>query len=236
MTTASVPNFHGIPPTGIQFLRDLRQNNNKQWFEEHSATYTESVQGPALALVVALGEKLQSDFPEIRYDARTNGGSLMRIYRDTRFSADKSPYKTNLAMMFTPAGYKRMEAPGFGLQITPDQVELVAGIFSFDPPMLEAYRTALLDDVKGQEVMEAIAQVLSVDGYTLGGKDLKRVPRGYDEDHPRTEWLKYKGLHAFAPPIPIEVAHSPDLPDVVMAHFRHMAPIYRWLVSTFAIA
>lgn len=223
--------FTGFPPEGIQFLRDLAQNNNKAWFDAHKPAYIETVQQPAVALVVALGERLQAEFPPVTYDPRTNGGSLTRIYRDTRFSADKTPYKTSIAMMFVLEGHQRMTAPGFGLQITPEQVELVAGMFSFSKAQLEAYRAAVLDDDRGQALMAAVAQVRSAGTYVLGGEELKRVPRGYAADHPRADWLKYKGLHVFSPPITLEVAYTPELVEAAMAHFRRMAPVQQWLMA-----
>ncbi|MGJ3238737.1 MAG: DUF2461 domain-containing protein [Anaerolineae bacterium] len=224
--------FTGFPMEGLQFLRDLAQNNNKDWFDKHKPTYRATVQTPALDLVSALGERLQTEFPRICYDARTNGGSLMRIYRDTRFSANKAPYKTNVAMMFTPEGYKRMEAPGFGLQITPEQVELVVGMFAFSKAQLEIYREAILDNSKGKALIAAVAQVESAGDYILGDKELKRVPRGYDAKHPRAEWLKYKSLLVYAPPIPLNIVQTTNLLDVTMNHFKNMAPIYRWLISS----
>lgn len=229
MMTAEI--FTGFPPEGMQFLYELSQNNNREWFEAHKSTYVNAVQKPAQALVVGLGEQLQAAFPRISYDPRLNGGSLTRIYRDTRFSPDKSPYKSNIAMMFTPAGYKRMEVPGFGLQITPQQAELVAGLFTFSKPQLESYRAAVLDDKHGAALLDAVAQVQAAGDYPIGGKDLKRVPRGFDADHARAEWLKYKGLHVFSPPITAEIVHTPQLIDAALAHFRQMAPVYDWLMS-----
>jgi uncharacterized protein (TIGR02453 family) len=227
--------FTGFPREGVQFLRDLGENNEKSWFEANKQTYIDCVQQPAKALVIALGERLQAEFPPVSYDTRTNGGSMMRIYRDTRFSADKSPYKTNIAMMFTPAGYKRMEAPGFGLQLTPHEVGLVAGMFSFGKGQLERYREAVNDDKTGSALEEAVTQVQAAGEYTPGGKELKRVPRGYDADHPRGEWLKFKGLHVYSPTIALEVAYSAVLVDEVMVHFRNMAPLWRWLMTVFEI-
>lgn len=227
----STIHFAGFPSEATQFLRDLEQNNEKEWFEAHKQTYLDVVQAPAIALVVALGERLQAKFPDITYDPRTNGGSLMRIYRDTRFSADKTPYKTNVAMIFSPVGYKRMAAPGFGLQMTPYQVELVAGIFGFDKPQLEAYRVAVLNEKTGTALVQAVAQVQQAGPYIIGGKEYKRVPQGYDANHPRAEWLQYKGLHVFSPNLPLDLAYRVDLVDVVMGHFEKMAPVQQWLAD-----
>lgn len=231
----AIPTFTGFPNTGIEFLRDLAENNNKSWFDAHKSTYIDHVQTPALALVTALGERLHAEFPHISYDARTNGGSLMRIYRDTRFSPDKTPYKTNIAMMFTPEGYKRMEAPGFGLQITPEQVEMVTGLFGFSKDQLQTYREAMNDDARSAALIDAVEQVQSAGDYVLGGKELKRVPRGYDADHPRAEWLKFKGLHVYSPPIPLEIAHTPELVDTAITRFKNTAPVYHWLMNTLKI-
>jgi uncharacterized protein (TIGR02453 family) len=219
----------GFPAEGIQFLRDLRDNNNKEWFEAHKEAYLRHVQQPALALVVALGEQLQSRFPDIRYDTRTNGsGSLLRLYRDTRFSADKTPYKTNIAMMFTPPGHKKMEVPGFGLQITPEEVDLMAGLFQFTKPQLEAYRAAVLDDRLSSALIEAVRD-FPANGYRLDGKTYKRVPAGFDSNHPRAEWLKFSGLYAFPAPLSLEMAQTPELVTALIAHYERMAPLRDWL-------
>lgn len=226
----TVTAFAGFPAAGVQFLRDLAQNNDKAWFKAHRDTYVIAVQAPAVALVEALGERLQERFPDIRYDTRTNGaGSMMRIHRDTRFSADKSPYKSNVAMMFTPGGAKKMVAPGFGLQITPSQVELAAGVFGFAPHALEAYRRAVLDDARGAGLDAAAAAVLHAGEYTIHGATYKRVPAGLPADHPRARWLRHTGLSVFAPPIPLDLAATPELLDAAMAHFEAMAPVWQWL-------
>lgn len=243
--------FSGFPAEGFQFLRELGENNNKPWFEANKDRYRDSVQTPAIALVEELGSCLAAEFPPVSYDTRTNGGSLMRIYRDTRFSADKRPYKTTVAMMFVPPGSKKMAAPGFGLQITPEYAELVAGQFAFQPEQLERYRQAVLADGPGRALEEAAAAVRAAGdapaaggapggaatsseeapNYPLGEPDLKGVPRGFDADHPRARWLRYKGLPVFAPTIPPEVVSSPALVETVMGHFRAMAPIWRWLME-----
>lgn len=232
-----IAEFKGFPREATQFLRDLKVNNEKAWFEANKAVYEATVQAPALALVTALGERLQAEFPDIGYDTRKNGsGSLMRIYRDTRFSQDKSPYKTNVAMMFVTAGHKKMAAPGFGLQMTPEQVELMAGQFSFDKAQLEAYRAAVLDEDKGPALVKAAEQVLAAGEYTIRGHELKRVPRGYEADHPRAEWLKHKGLWVSAPAVSLETAYSGALVDALMGHFMNMAPLREWLLEVLSLS
>lgn len=232
MTTTS---FTGFPQEATRFMQDLAENNDKEWFKENKPRFVRYVQEPAVALVEALGQRLQAEYPRITYEARAHNGSLMRIYRDTRFSKDKSPYKTNVAMMFMPAGYNRMQGPGFGLQMTLEQVELIVGSFAFTKPQLDLYREAVLNPDLGTRLEQAAGEVASAGEYPIEGKELKTVPRGYDKDHPRAEWLRYKGLHVFAPAIPLETAHTPALVDAAMAHFTNMAPVYHWLTEALLI-
>jgi uncharacterized protein (TIGR02453 family) len=235
MSSQALEPFTGFPPEGLQFLRDLAANNERPWFEAHRDTYLRVVQAPALALVATLGERLHERFPTVRYDTRANGaGSLMRIYRDTRFSADKSPYKPNVAMMFSAGQGGKMATPGFGLQVTPEQVELIAGVFAFTPPALEAYRKAVLDDALGVALEHAAAAVRGAGAYTIAGVGYKRVPAGLPADHPRAPWLLHKGLHVFAPPIAPEVAQTPALVEAALAAFDAMAPIEQWLERALA--
>ena len=90
--------FEGFPAAGFEWFRKLAKNNNRTWFEKHKQEYVDNLQAPALAMVVELGERLKSVVPSISYDARPNGGSMMRIYRDIRFSKDKTPYKTHIGI------------------------------------------------------------------------------------------------------------------------------------------
>ena len=109
---SDIPPFTGFPEQGFEFLRQIARNNSKAWFEAHKAEYIQDLQLPAQALVVALGERLRSLFPTIGYDPRPHGGSLMRIYRDVRFSKDKSPYKTHIGANFWD-GERKAEGSGF---------------------------------------------------------------------------------------------------------------------------
>jgi uncharacterized protein (TIGR02453 family) len=222
--------FTGFTPQAIDFLRDLVINNNKDWFEAHKDTYITTLQNPGVALVEAVGERLQAHFPEIHYDVRPNGrGSLMRMNRDVRFSADKSPYKTNLAMMFHNKAGKKMEMPGFGLQITPEQVEMITGVFQFTPDHLQAYRKVIDETKAGDELSKIVAEILAKGNYELGGETYKRVPKGYDADHPSAKWLKFTGLYATSAPLSLEAIYHANFVDVIMTHFINMSPIYTWL-------
>lgn len=221
--------FTGFPAAGLQFLRDLEANNNRDWFEANKSTYQEALLEPALAFVAVVGQRLQAIDPTIQYDLRTNGqGTLMRIYRDVRFSEDKSPYKTNISGLWTDGLGKKNDRPAFGFQMTASGMELMAGKFNFSKSELDAYRAAVTGDKAGPALESAVAALTASGAYEMNGQTYKRVPRGYDNDHPRADLLRYSGLWAH-PLQPMTELTSPALVDITFDQFEDMAPIYSWL-------
>jgi len=230
---SDIPPFEGFPAEGFAFLRELRENNNKDWFEANKERYITLVRTPAVALVAAVGSRLQDHFPNVQYDTRTNGsGSLMRLNRDVRFSKDKSPYKTNVPMMWWEGAGKKTQNPAFGLQITPDDAGLMAGMFGFDKEMLTQYREAVANEKKGFALVEAINQVQAAGNYRLNGAHYKRPPRGFPalEDE-RAPYMLFNALWFSKEDIPAEVVTTPDFVEHAVAHFVKMAPIEQWLVQ-----
>lgn len=226
------PVFAGVSQETLDFLRGLREHNNKAWFEAHKAEYQDHLLEPAVQLVAALGERMKAISEDIRYGTEKNGtGSLMRIYRDVRFSKDKTPYKDRVAMGFWEGEGKKIKVPGFGMEFGVDGAGLMAGLFAFDKDQLQRYRDAVDDDALGAGLEAAIAEVMDAGDYELNGKQYKTVPRGYDKDHPRGELLKYGGLWVSKREIPVDVMTSPAFIDVCMAHFKKMAPVEQWLVK-----
>jgi uncharacterized protein (TIGR02453 family) len=227
-----VTQFEGFPAEGLRFLAELAANNNRDWFEAHKATYQDCLLQPAVTFVAALGERLQTISDGICFDTRANGsGSLMRIYRDTRFSEDKTPYKTNISALFWEGSGKKTELPAFGFQLEADNIGLMAGLFGFPKPLLEAYRRAVVDETTGKALVEAMAQVREAGSYDIFGEHYKRVPSGYPVDHPRADLLRYNGLYAHPPRIMGDILTRPELVETCFKHFQQMAPIQRWLVS-----
>jgi uncharacterized protein (TIGR02453 family) len=228
------PSFSGFPPEGIQFLEELPNNNNRDWFEAHREVYQTGLVKPAQAFVIALGERLKTLFEGITYDPRTNGsGSLLRIHRDVRFSADKSPYKTNLGIIFWQGKRRRTENPGFFFHLDAYNGVMYAGIHVFPKPLLEVYRHAVIDDHLGSELIAAIDAVQHAGDYAVGGTHYKRIPRGYDATHARADLLYHNGLYATSPHIPREVVMQPDLLEVCFTHCCNMLPLHQWLVKMF---
>jgi uncharacterized protein (TIGR02453 family) len=229
---STLQSFSGFPPAGMQFLRDLAENNNRAWFQAHKKDYLTHLLGPAQAFVVALGERLKALSPHIIYDVRADGrGSLMRIHRDTRFSKDETPYKTNVSMVFWEGRGKKTENPGFFVRLEPTRAGIFAGQHAFPKPVLAAYRDAVIDDTMGAELEETLSTVRASGVFQIGGEHYKRVPPGYDPDHTRADLLRYNGLYAFSPPISAEQFASAEMVDVCFEHCQKMAPLHYWLVK-----
>jgi uncharacterized protein (DUF2461 family) len=139
-------------------------------------------------------------------------------------------YKTNISGLFWEGTGKKTEHPAFGFQLTADNIGLMAGIFVFPKPMLTAYREAVLDDKLGPALPEAITAVASQGPYEISGEHYKRVPRGFDPDHPRANLLRYNGLYAHPIRVNADLT-SPNLVDICLHHFQNMAPIQQWLTQ-----
>lgn len=224
--------FSGFPEESLQFLKDLADNNNRGWFEAHKKEYQVYLLEPAQAFVIALGMKLQKISPAIRYDTRTNGsGTLLRIYRDTRFSKHKAPYKTNISGIFWESSGKKTESPGFGFQLEASGMGLMAGIFGFPKHVLQVYRDAVIDEQLGAELEAAVEAVAQAGEYKIAGEHYKRVPNGYDPNHRRAKLLRYNALYAYPSFIEPHLVTTPGLVDICFEHFRKMAPIQQWLAK-----
>lgn len=223
--------FTGFPLEGMQFLRDIDENNSRDWFEANKHIYQTALVEPAQAFIMALGERLQAIAPNVQYDTRTNGsGSLMRIYRDVRFSKDKSPYKNWIGIVFWEGQGKKSQNPGFYFGISGSGAGIHAGMYGFEPAMLAAYREAVDDEARGSALTEIVVG-LQTAVYTLHGDQYTQVPRGFAKDHPRADLLRYKGLFASAPQLDPNIVASAKLIDVCFAHCQNMAPLQQWLAQ-----
>ncbi|MFQ5907557.1 MAG: DUF2461 domain-containing protein [Thermoplasmata archaeon] len=223
--------FTGFPEEGLHFLQTLEENNNRDWFQKYKQVYLDHVQAPAQSFVVAMGQKLQEISPGIRYDTRTNGqGSMGRIYRDIRFSKDKSPYNTHVWFGFWEGPGKKMESPGYGIGFDWEGWGIHGGHHMFSKPMLQAYREAVDDETLGRELEETMKPLQRAGGYEIGEVKYKRVPRGYDPDHPRAHWLKYGGLWAYRNFKEPEILQKPELVDRCFDVAQELAPLHHWMV------
>lgn len=183
------PPFEGFPKRGITFLKQLKRNNRRDWFEKHKPDYESFVKLPMQSLIAALQPHFQSFAPEFEVNPKR---SLFRIYRDVRFSKDKQPYKTHVAAHFVLRGKpKGVEGSGYYLHVEPGEVFVGGGIYMPDGEQLKKIRKRIaehsadfLSTVRNSR-MERLYGVLE-------GEKLQRIPKGYPADHPMGEWLKYK--------------------------------------------
>jgi len=169
------------------FFRDLEKNNNRDWFKENKGRYEEAVEGPALRFIRDAGARLQKLSPYLVGDAKPFGGSLSRIYRDIRFSPDKSPYKTHIAIGFWHAkttGSERM-APGIYLHLETGESGAYSGVWRPEAPTLKKIRDRIVAEP------DAWKKVLRAN-VRLEGESLQRPPPGYDPNHPLIQDLRRK--------------------------------------------
>lgn len=224
--------FIGFPEEGLRFLAELKENNYREWFNDRKNDYHELLVKPAQSFVVSLGKRLSTISENIIYDTRTNGsGSILRIHRDIRFSKDKTPYNTRLRLRFWEGPGAKKERPGFFIGLDETGGGIHGGIYSFPKPLLDKYRESVLDDDSGMKLVNAVDKMRSLKGYRIGGQHYKRVPRGYDEDHPRADLLRFNALYASSPQIPVSVLKKPELVDVCIESIQRMLPIHEWLVE-----
>lgn len=223
--------FKGFPEEAIRFYEEIQFNNNKPWWDEQKPGFKKNVQTPAQQFVTTLGDRLRGIRPGLSFDTRLNGsGSIMRPYRDTRFSKDKTPYKTNLAMVWWEGDGKKTEVPCFYFHMSAESVWMGGGLYMFPKEVLDRYRRAVDHERLGPELEEAIAQ-LKENGFTPNGDMYKKVPRGYDKDHPRAELLKMKGMTSGGGQISNKTLMSPDLVDVCFEVCLGLMPMHDWLVK-----
>ncbi len=185
--------FNGFPRKTLTFLKDLKINNDRDWFAEHRSDYEQYYIAPALALIEALAPVTETLDPPHRAEARLNG-SLRRIHRDTRFSNDKTPYQTRIHLVFWTGDHPNRSA-GIHLVFADDHFGYGAGHWAFEKDAMERYRSAVMDKAKRTELEKAAARAKSV-GCILNEPEFARIPRGYNADAASAEWLRRKGIVA----------------------------------------
>jgi uncharacterized protein (TIGR02453 family) len=171
-------------PELFSFLADLRENNDRDWFAANRERYETFVLEPALEFVAEFGPRLERISPHFEAIPKRSGGSLFRIHRDTRFSKDKSPYKTTAGLFFRHERAREVQAPGFYLHLAPGDCFAGAGIWHPDSTSLRRIREAI---VAAPDEWTAATRDIE-----LIGEQLKRPPAGFDRDHPLIDDIKRK--------------------------------------------
>lgn len=222
--------FQGFSKETLKFFKDLKKNNTKKWFETHKKDYETFVMQPAKAFVVAMGDELRAHVPNIVAVPKINK-SLFRINRDTRFSPDKSPYKTNMGIFFWEGHRPRMECPGFYFHLEPTMLLLGVGLYMFPKYLIDTYRNSVVHPKHGKDLAGIISQIQRKKGYQIGRKHYKRVPAGFDPAHPNSGLLLHNGIHVGVESAIPEEFFSKKLVGYCWKKFQPLLPLHSWLVA-----
>ena len=223
---ASTTKRASFGPGLFSFLTDLRKHNDREWFAENRHRYEEDLLEPALAFIDAFAPLLEEISPHFRADARPSGGSLFRIYRDTRFSKDKTPYKTNVGIHFRHERAKDAQTPGFYLHIGPGEVFAGGGVWHPDTAAATSIREAIVADP--ERWRRATRGGAFAKRLELAGDSLKRVPRWADPDHPFADELRRKDFFGSARLTEDDVV-APSFVDEYARICRAGAPLMQFL-------
>jgi uncharacterized protein (TIGR02453 family) len=199
--------FNGWPAEALEFYEGLAADNSKTYWTAHKARYEQDVQAPMAALLA----ELESEFGE---------GRIFRPYRDIRFSADKSPYKTAIAASLAGGGYIQLSSTGLAAG---------SGMYQMAADQLDRYRRAVAEDLTGKELPRVIASVEEHGIAVTGHQSLKNAPRGYPKDHPRADLLRNKGLIAWQEWPAAAWLGTAAAKDRVTGFFRATRPLCDWL-------
>lgn len=219
-------------PETLAFLRELAVNNNRDWFAANKQRYEEQVLDVALRFIQAMQDPLRRMAPHFVAVPKRMGGSLMRVYRDTRFSKNKTPYKTNIGIQFRHEKAKDVHAPGFYVHIDPEDVFLGAGMWHPDPDALAAVRKRI--DSKQAEWLRVRDDRKFRANFELGGDALSRPPKGYAKDHPLIADIRRKDFIAVRN-LDLDAPLDRHFQKTVEASFSAAVPFMSFLCSALGI-
>lgn len=210
-------------PESLAFLRALARHNDREWFRARKAEYERHVRGPMVALIERLAEDFQSFAPELVATPRC----IYRVYRDTRFSDDKTPLKTHIAASFPWRGLPRHEGAGLYIEVAPKWVWVGGGMYAPQTAQIAAVREHIAANYR------QLVGIVESPGFrravgALDGVRLQRVPRGYPKDHPAADYLRFRQFLA-GREFPAAFAHSPRFHAGVLGVYRQVAPLVRFL-------
>jgi uncharacterized protein (TIGR02453 family) len=208
----------------LAFLRALERHNHRDWFQAHKEDYERVVRGPMIALVERLADALRSFAPDLVASPRT---SIYRVYRDTRFSADKTPYKTHIAANFPHRLLPKHQGAGLYLEIATRHVWYGGGMYLPTTSQLQLVREHIAAHHRRLRAIVGAPRFRRTFGE-IHGERLQRVPRGFPGDHPAAEWLKFRQFLAGCEQ-PAEFALSPRFYRTLVEAFRTLAPLVTFL-------
>jgi uncharacterized protein (TIGR02453 family) len=220
--------FAGFADSNAKFFRLLSKNQDRAWFQAHKTEFETGWQSPMKELLHEVRAGIERAYRHCDLEEP----KLFRIFRDVRFSKDKSPYKTHVGGLLPIARQGKVtEVPmALYLHVGEPRSFAAAGHYMMDPRALERYRAAVADDRRGKELTKLLS-ALTKKGFVVRSHDAyKRMPKGYAPDHPRAEHLLRKGLTVGFPDLPAGILTSPKLVSWIVTHAKAAAPLVEWLV------
>ena len=218
--------FQGFPKDSLKFLSQIRENNTKEWFEANRYRYESLIKEPSASFVVEMGEHLQALVPTITARPKVNG-SLFRIYRDIRFSKDKTPIKSKVGVIFWQGNHIRMQSSCFYLHFSPKELLLASGIRTFDPDLLSAYRDYIKVD-EHREGLHNILEDLRDKGYIIEEPGYKRLPKTFDKTITHEYLAKMKAVAVFHSIKASTISNKQLIPELYK-HYEQFLPLQQWL-------
>jgi uncharacterized protein (TIGR02453 family) len=224
--------FAGFSPKALTFLRQLRKNNSRDWFQPRKPQFDELLQKPMLELTGRVADKMRGFAVDY---VRDPAKAVHRIYRDVRFSKDKSPYKTNISAMFFRAGLAKNSTAGFYFSISPDGVDIAGGLYMPGPAELLAVRQAIVrNPAKFQDLIDS-RSIRSVMGFCQGER-MMRYPKGFDSVEVQAMNLVRQKQFYFMRTLEPAAASEPGLDEEINTSFAAMSPFIEFLNRIFMAA
>ena len=223
------PPFDGFPKEGIDFLKKLKKNNNRSWFQKHKQVYDEGVKFPMQCLIASLSERMSDIAPEIEFNPKK---SIFRIYRDIRFSKNKAPYKTSIAASFNWRGLKGpVDAPGLYLHVEPGGVFIGGGVYMPAGDQIKAFRKSMID--RPEEFLGVVqSRRFRREFGSIQGEKLQKAPLGFPRDHLMIEHLKHKQFYVGKEYDDESISMKPGFANTVARVFEDAMPLVRWLAAS----
>jgi uncharacterized protein (TIGR02453 family) len=225
--------FAGFPPDFFGFFSELAVNNDRDWFKANKSRYYDSVVNPVSEFIVCMGPRLRKISSHYVADPKPHGGSMFRIYRDTRFSKDKTPYKTHAGVQFRHEAGKDAHAPGFYVHLAGDGLYFGGGVWLPPNPQLNRIRDAIIDNARSWSRIANAKKLQDIGG--IRGDALQRPPRGFDPEHRHIEDLKRKSFYVMTEADARDAMH-PAFIEQVTEGFRRAAPLNRFVCDALGLA
>lgn len=224
--------FQGFSEKALPFLESIRQNNSKEWFENHKTEYETLILNPSRLFVEEMGEHLMALEPTVNFSPKINQ-SLFRIYRDTRrMGANKVPLKHRIGVIFWQGSGKRLQSSSFYLHFSPDELFISVGVRWFEKPMLDAYRESIKNETTRAKLASILEDIQSKNkDYKVIDKGYKRYPKGFSSDMEFAELSLYKGMATYTVLDPHLIEDGEKLIEKLYEVYEDMLPLQQFMYN-----